>query len=95
MKETIRLRLEADRLARWGAIVSVPVLWFAVALANLFLLVLAPLAVGLLALLFRYGPAERYPQPEGPLLAPPYSTVTVFARLRGWSTFRPRRRAMR
>ena len=24
-----------------------------------------------------------------------YSTVTVFARLRGWSTFRPRRRAMR
>jgi hypothetical protein len=24
-----------------------------------------------------------------------YSTVTVFARLRGWSTFRPRRRAIR
>src|SRR5262249_36384407 len=24
-----------------------------------------------------------------------YSTVTVLARLRGWSTFRPRRRAMR
>jgi len=64
VKETIRLRLEADRLARWGAIISVPVLWFAVALANPLLLVLVPLAVGLLALLFRYGPAERYPQPE-------------------------------
>ena len=64
MKETIRLRLEADRLARWGAIISVPVLWFAVALASPLLLVLVPLAVGLLALLFRYGPAERYPQPE-------------------------------
>ena len=25
----------------------------------------------------------------------PYSTVTVLARLRGWSTFRPRRRAIR
>ena len=24
-----------------------------------------------------------------------YSTVTVFARFRGWSTFRPRMRAMR
>jgi hypothetical protein len=24
-----------------------------------------------------------------------YSTVTVFARLRGWSTFSPRRRAIR
>jgi hypothetical protein len=24
-----------------------------------------------------------------------YSTVTVFARFRGWSTFRPRRRAIR
>jgi hypothetical protein len=24
----------------------------------------------------------------------PYSTVTVFARLRGWSTSRPRRRAI-
>ena len=27
--------------------------------------------------------------------APPYSTVTVFARLRGWSMFRPRARATR
>ena len=26
---------------------------------------------------------------------PGYSTVTVLARLRGWSTFIPRRRAMR
>ena len=64
MKETILLRLEADRLARWSAIVSVPVLWFAVALANPLLLLLVPLTVGLLALLFRYGPAERYPQPD-------------------------------
>jgi hypothetical protein len=64
MMETIRLRLETDRLARWGAIISVPVLWFAVALANPLLVLLAPLAVGLLAVLFRWGPAERYPQPE-------------------------------
>jgi hypothetical protein len=28
------------------------------------------------------------------LLLRPYSTVTVLARLRGWSTFRPRARAM-
>lgn len=62
--ETIRLRLQADRLARWGAIIGVPVLWFAVALANPFLVLLAPLGVGLLAVLFRYGPAERYPQPD-------------------------------
>ena len=62
--ETIRLRLQADRLARWGAIVTVPVLWFAVALANPFLVLLAPLAVGLLAALFRYGPAERFEQPD-------------------------------
>jgi hypothetical protein len=64
MKETLRLRLENDRLARWGAIIAVPVLWFAVALANPLLVLLAPLAVGLLAVLFRYGPAERYPQPD-------------------------------
>jgi hypothetical protein len=64
MKETVLLRLEADRLARWSAIVSVPVLWLAVALANPLLLLLVPLTVGLLALLFRYGPAERHPQPD-------------------------------
>ena len=64
MKETIRLRLQEDRLARWSTIIAVPVLWFAVALANPLLVLLAPLAVGLLALLFRYGPAERYPQPD-------------------------------
>ena len=58
------MRLEADRLARWGAIIAVPVLWFAVALASPLIVLLAPLAVGLLALLFRYGPAERYPQPD-------------------------------
>jgi uncharacterized RDD family membrane protein YckC len=64
MMETIRLRLQADRLARWGAIITVPVLWFAIALANPFFVLLAPLAFGLLYVLFRYGPAERYPQPE-------------------------------
>jgi hypothetical protein len=64
MKETIRARLESDRLARWGAIITVPVLWFAIALANPLLVLLAPLAVGLLALVFRYGPAERYAQPD-------------------------------
>jgi hypothetical protein len=64
VKETVRLRLQADRLARWGAIVSVPVLWFAVALASPLILLLLPLALGLLALLFRYGPAERYSQPD-------------------------------
>ena len=64
MRETIRIRLEADRLARWGAIVSVPVLWFAIALANPLLLLLVPLAVGLLAALFRWGPADRFEQPE-------------------------------
>jgi hypothetical protein len=64
VRETIRLRLQADRLARWGAIVTVPVLWFAVALANPRLLLLAPLAVGLLAALFRWGPAHRYEKPD-------------------------------
>jgi hypothetical protein len=64
VKETIRTRLETDRLARWGAVTTVPVLWFTVALANPWLLLLAPLAVGLLVVLFRYGPAERFDQPD-------------------------------
>ncbi len=62
--EAIRTRLQADRLARWSAIAAVPVLWLAVALANPWLLLLAPLAVALLAALFRYGPAQRYEQPD-------------------------------
>jgi hypothetical protein len=36
---------------------------------------------------------EAQAAPRAP--AATYSTVTVFARLRGWSTFRPRRRAIR
>ena len=33
--------------------------------------------------------------PQGMAVAAGYSTVTVFARFRGWSTFRPRSRAIR
>ncbi len=42
------------------------------------------------------GPArdELKGRGYGPARAAPYSTVTVFARLRGWSTFSPRRRAI-
>ena len=37
--------------------------------------------------------STRRSRPEPPVAS--YSTVTVFARFRGWSTFRPRSRAMR
>ncbi len=64
MRETIRIRLSADRLARWSAFAAVPVVWLAVALANPWLLLLAPLALALLAALFRWGPAQRFEQPD-------------------------------
>ena len=38
---------------------------------------------------------ERHAEKRRDLAGVHYSTVTVFARLRGWSTFRPRRRAIR
>ncbi len=40
------------------------------------------------------GPALGSPGADGSHAPSRYSTVTVFARLRGWSTFSPRRRAI-
>jgi len=61
---SVRARLQEDRLARWSAIAAVPVVWLAVALADPSVLLLVPLAVGLLALVFRFGPPERYERTE-------------------------------
>ena len=52
-------RLREDRLARWGAIGGVPVLWLAVALVEPLLLLLLPLLALGLWLVFTYGPLER------------------------------------
>jgi hypothetical protein len=57
-------RLQEDRLARWSAYGAVPVLWLAIALVNPALLLLMPLVALGLAACFRYGPLERFPQPD-------------------------------
>ena len=60
-------RARTDRLVRWAALAQVPALWLAVALADPALLLLGPIAAGLVYVLFRYGPLERE-EPEDELL---------------------------
>ena len=56
--------LARDRLARAALAAQVPPLWLAVALADPWLLALGPAAAGLLAVLFRHGPLERFEEPD-------------------------------
>ena len=51
--------LREDRLARWSAFGSAPVLWLALALLSPLLLLLVPLLALGLWICFRYGPLER------------------------------------
>jgi len=60
----LRGRLEHDRLLRYSLLALLPALWLALALADPWLLLLAPLAAGLVAALFRYGPLERFEEPD-------------------------------
>ena len=94
-------RVREDRLLRWSAYAAVPVLWLALALVNPFLLLVPPV-INASSLMdgdalrrdrARTTPSSRTTRTSS--RRPGYSTVTVFARLRGWSTFRPRRRAIR
>jgi hypothetical protein len=52
-------RVREDRLLRWSAYGTVPVLWFALALVNPLLLLLPPLFTLLLWTLMRYGIIDR------------------------------------
>ncbi len=52
-------RVRDDRLLRWSAYATVPVLWFALALVNPLLLLLPPLVTLLLWTLMRYGIIDR------------------------------------
>ena len=52
-------RVRDDRLLRWSAYATVPVLWFALALVNPVLLLLSPLITLLLWTLMRYGIVDR------------------------------------
>ena len=48
-----------DRLLRWSAYATVPILWFAIALFNPLLLVVPPLATLALWAAMRYGVVAR------------------------------------
>ena len=53
-------RIREDRLLRWSAYATVPILWFALALVNPGLLLLPPFVTLLLWTLMRYGIIDRH-----------------------------------
>jgi hypothetical protein len=52
-------RVRDDRLLRWTAYAAVPILWFALALVNPFLLLTPALVTLVLWTLMRYGIVDR------------------------------------
>ena len=56
---SVLARLREDRLVRWSAIGSVPILWLALALVSPLLLGFVPLLALGLWVCFTYGPLER------------------------------------
>ena len=59
MLDVLVARVREDRLLRWTAYATVPVLWFAIALFNPFLLVVPPLASLVLWTAMHYGVVAR------------------------------------
>lgn len=59
-------RIREDRLLRWGAYLSIPYVWLALALLNPLLLVVPPIFVFALRKAFAYGIVERYEPPPDP-----------------------------
>ena len=59
-------RVRDDRLLRWSAYSTAPVLWLAIALVNPLLLVLAPLTALALWTAMRYGIVERRDAADDP-----------------------------
>jgi hypothetical protein len=52
-------RVREDRLLRWSAYATVPAIWFAIGLANPFVLLLPPLTTLALWTAMRYGVVAR------------------------------------
>jgi len=59
-------RVREDRLLRWSAYAALPVIWFAIALLNPFLLLVLPLITLALWKAMQYGMIERHDRAEDP-----------------------------